>query len=783
MRGRLLALLLAWGSTVGFASFDRPSAEPGRAEVCPQPADAQRRAPSPVEADGRSAELGTSAAPPAFQQDPGRAAKFTHAQHVSEIWFNENTAETFRDCRGCHRFDAEHPVSAPQQECDACHLPGNLTRQFLDGWQNDLAGYRTRTRDAFRHHTHGMLECRECHLPVNTNFLRDFDIVTGPAQCARCHDAAQVAKDDHAEVRGLRWFTGAADEAAATRLGVPFRKPPTDLPAYAKVLVEAFAGPSGGVNTTRLPVGGDFDHYDHGDIACRDCHTNITVASAKEVGTGKIPSDGCAKCHQSDAQATGARVSQVAKKELRPLWSLGAFVHADHYRFLAPGATRKPDVATAAAYDLLANSKTGACEVCHTQDPAAIGTTQRDFPFAAGQSRHRYLDCVVCHDVGAWRTGETAAAPLHDSTDGAADGVASGWTACASCHVFGSADFRSARPQVAVTRATGRTFEFSVHTHPDITQRGIDASGRQALADCKSCHRARVPELPSRLERRAFRHATHLPAAATEQDCRGCHPLAVTAADAVALGGGDFRTYTLAGCATCHLGSTVQEVDGPAPAPREVVAFPHGPHTKAGAKCTDCHELAGDGADVTTKAKALACNQCHDHQAGGPQAERLFGEPVKSCAACHDEVPAAGGAPQLAVPAARGTPAAAVDPRYRAEQSTFAGFVDSQFHPLGGTCTDCHRAVLQPDPKWPGLRVPRADHLFGTSKSPHANAARKQPAECLRCHWKPIDGLDAGVDAGSTEERFFRKNPTDQRTRDAYGNDNLGYPGTNRARG
>jgi hypothetical protein len=246
----------------------------------------------------------------------------------------------------------------------------------------------------------------------------------------------------------------------------------------------------------------------------------------------------------------------------------------------------------------------------------------------------------------------------------------------------------------------------------------------------------------------------------------------------------------------------VREVEDTAAAPRAVVAFPHGPHVAAGAKCTDCHTLGAGGADVATKPEALACNQCHDHRDGGPRAERLFGEQVQSCARCHHDDAAAGAnvAPPaaaapgtanererapgaLAIPAVRGSEAAASDPRYRATQSTFAGFADSQFHPLGGACTDCHRAALAPDPKWPGLRVPRADHLFGRSKSPHAGQVAKRPADCLRCHWKPIDGLEAGVDAVDARLRTFRQNPTSPATRAEFGNDAVGYPGTDKARG
>ena len=749
MNGRLLGLVLAWVSSVAFATFG------GGDGAAPAPVQPVAQGPQPK--------------------------PFSHKQHVDEVWFALETAEVFRDCRGCHAFDEANPVSAPQQHCDACHGAGNLQKEVLPGYDKDLAGYRTRTRDAFRHHTHGMLECRECHLPNNITFLKDFDVVTGPGQCARCHDPA-LGEAAVGMVANLRWFRGAQDETTAKALGVPFLAPlsPAEHAAYAKKLVAVFAGPTGGINTVKLPVGGDFDHYDHGAIACTACHTNIQTASATEVGTGKIPADGCAACHIVDAQKTGARVAGSVKKEVRPLWSLGAFVHSDHYRFLQPGAQKKTGVAKDAAYEALAASKTNGCEVCHTQDLSGVGLPQRDFPFGRGKSKNLYLDCESCHDVPAFRTGETPTDVLHDSTDGVVDGK-NGWGACAACHVFGQADFANVRPIAAVTRFAGRTFTFPANTHPDITQFGIDRSGRQALADCASCHRAKVPQLPTRLEQKPFRHATHLPAQPTEADCKGCHPSASTAGTAGELAGADFRTYTLTGCVTCHTGGAVTETAGPAPTAREVVAFPHAAHVNAGAKCTDCHAVAADGVDVSTNAKALACSQCHDHKKGGCEKEKLFDEQVKSCVQCHHD-PAPTAQPVLAVPALRGSPAAALDPRYAAEQNSFAGFIDSQFHPVGN-CTDCHRADLSPDPKWPGVRVPRVDHIKAASTSPHAGSARKEPAACLRCHWKPRNGLSDGVDDGTPEEREWRRNPTSPATRAKFGNERDGYPGLNKAKG
>ena len=32
------------------------------------------------------------------------AKKFSHREHVPAVWFEQGDAETWRDCRGCHRF-------------------------------------------------------------------------------------------------------------------------------------------------------------------------------------------------------------------------------------------------------------------------------------------------------------------------------------------------------------------------------------------------------------------------------------------------------------------------------------------------------------------------------------------------------------------------------------------------------------------------------------------------------------------------------------------------------
>lgn len=728
------------------------------------------------------AALGALDAPAtvAAPQEP-RAKPFSHREHVPSVWF-EGSAETWRDCRGCHRFTATQTVSTPQRECAPCHGQGQLAVKADKGFENDLSGHRTRTRDAFRHHTHGMLECRQCHLPKDAEFgAENLRIVTGPGSCAPCHEPGRVDAD---AVGGFRWFTADLDKAdVAAELGVPTFTRPGDAAAYATKLTELFAGPTGGLNTTPLPIGGDFHHGDHLAIACADCHSNIPGASSVEVGTGAIPVAACKQCHVRDALGTAAAAQKQGDKKERELAALGTFAHRDHYGWQAgrnPG-TKKNGVCTASAYEAIEKG----CAACHTYVPVPGGLAERDFPFGSGRSKETYAGCQTCHAVPGWSTGETAQAPLHGSSGAnAADGA--GWRVCTACHVFGGGDLAHERPQVEVQRWSERTFVFPANTHPDVTARGIaeaQRDGRAPLAECRECHRARVPELATRLAQKTFRHDVHLPANATAATCLGCHPTAGAAADGPGLAAGDFRTYTLASCQKCHWGGNVTELPVAAAQPptKRVVAFPHGPHVSTAKQaCTECHVLGKDGVDVGTKPEALACAQCHDHKEGGSRAEKLFGDDVQSCAKCHRD-PTTGPAPAraiAAVPPVRGSAATAADARYRVAQDVFAGFADAQFHPLGTRCNECHKDEA-------AVELPIVDHIVGTQQPRFHGAGPKQPADCLRCHWKPVGEWAAAVNGSQAPaaDKAPRATPESAEVRRLFGNSAKGYPGTDKAKG
>lgn len=734
-------------------------------------------------------------------QGPAKKAvkPFKHSEHVNRAWQSLAIPEVYRDCRGCHRFSEDNPHSTPQAECDSCHQgAGKLQRQFDEGWQKDLSAYATRTSPAFRHHTHGMLECRQCHHD-EVGLFAHMPIQTGPAFCATCHDKTVTAAD----VQKLKWLQGVGDDALAKAVGLPgaFRQP-ADPAAYAKKLDAVFAGPTGGLNTTPLPAGGDFDHADHINtgigteqgLACTACHTDIQTAGAREVGTGAIPTDGCKQCHISDASGAAARASQQAKKtDPRPLWSLGTFAHGDHYGFLQAGGSREDKVSSDQAYTDIESKD---CAACHEYAPSVPGYSDRDFPFDGESSKHTYAECITCHTVEGWQTGEqkgsTDNPPLHTSNGG------TGWKDCAACHELGKPDMAGLRPEVSVQRWTERTFVFEGQTHPHITTTGVTRTiaegGRTLQKECADCHRANVPELPTRLIEKSFTHKTHLPANATDKDCAVCHTSASAAGDSLSLAGDDFRTYTLDACAKCHWGGEVKEQLEPKAKPevRSVVAFPHGPHVSAGQACSECHAPAADGKDIVTKEGALACNQCHKHEAvgGARPPERLLANEVASCVRCHHED--VDGAQLASVPPAEGSEAAKTDDRYLAEQTVFAGFEQSQFHPAGSDCTTCHTRKDKRG-RFAPIRVPTGkNHLLASANlGVHADVARggfgkNSPADCLRCHWKPVgkwsDALRIAKDepAGT---KVFREKPGSPETRARFGNLFAGYPGSEEADG
>ena len=738
---------------------------------------------------------------------PREAPAFRHSTHVVEDWGNwarRNRTETFRDCRGCHRFGEGARSSMPQRECKQCHYGDGKLEIFGPEYGQDqasppladavleaadLSGLARFAREGFRHHTHGMLQCAECHAgdPDAMSVPDDIPIRSGPGECARCHERGRA----ETVVGELKWFEAVArDEALARACGLEgkFELPtdPAAYAAYADYLVEVFASsPDGkkGLNNLLSADGNDFTHGDHFGLSCRECHSGIPTADAVDVGTGAIEVKSCATCHLGPGGGPNP-ARPPAKSPPRPLWSLGSFAHGDHYQ-----QERTKGVCLESAYTRLQGDRDQSCQHCHDYAPEAAGPGSRDFPFDGDKSKHRYRNCQECHAVDAWRTGELEAdrAPLHSSNSG----EESGWLAqrCDECHVFSGVDMKTERPEESVQRWAGVTFAFEGQTHPYITG-GLDK-------DCKDCHRAGVEELPSRLIKKRFRHATHLPPGEGGLDnarCVSCHKSAATATSSAGLADAALRTYDAGVCADCHKAKdnapVVEDVDPrDAPASRAAVSFPHKQHVEHLA-CSACHTLGDQGEDFVTLPAAKRCNECHDHVSGegpiaglldqGPGAaaavqgrlralHHIFDDDIASCANCHHDPSAPGIA---AVPAIRGTAAAATDPRYTVEPDEFAGFQVAQHHPLEQKCSQCHKANLSvTDGVIAPIPVAADPHVYAERRTFHARQGETSTAAfvngkgCMSCHWH----------AASLGQ--FDAEPAGDRTREALGNDFEGWPG------
>ena len=736
-----------------------------------------------------AATFGGATAEQGQQPAKDRAPPFRHSTHVVKEWGEDFLVETFRDCRGCHQFGPDAAVSSPQAGCKDCHYgTGALDVEFEPGSERDLSAFASRSREGFRHHTHGMLQCAECHRGEPDEGVPDsIPIRTGPGECARCHEASQA----RAAAGRLRWLDGVdADAALARACGLEgVFQPPSDLDAYAEKLDRVFAGEGEGLNKLLSVGGGDFAHGDHQQLSCKECHSGIPGAAADEVGTGAIDVAQCAECHQRSGGAPNPAADPEAGAR-RPSWSLGAFAHADHF-----DAKRSEGVCLESGYAPFEGAFDRSCQHCHEYGPERPGFPGRDFPFDGEQSKHRYRNCQECHAVPAWQTGELVEgrAPLHTSNSG----DLSGWIEqrCDQCHVFGAKDMLATRPEVPVARWTSKTYVFDGQTHPYITG-DLDK-------DCSACHRAAVPALPTRLIDKQFRHETHLPPPGDGFDnaqCVGCHKSAVTSESSGALADASFRTYDLGVCADCHKGSqVVEQVEAQErPQPRSAVAFPHKQHV-AHLDCTACHERGED--DIVTLESALRCSDCHNHDSSreGPVGDlvatgaaqvlarlrtlhHVYDEQVESCANCHHDA----ASPEVDdVPAIRGTLAAESDPRYAIEPLEFGGFVARQHHPLGSRCVDCHRAdqpegaallasieVAPTNVVYSGRPRGRRFH----DGAPEASFEKDgEQVGCMSCHWKPMGG-------GPGIGRYNQYRPAADATRERLGNDFAGWPGVN-ARG
>ena len=681
---------------------------------------------------GWSAQQTGSGAAPSMERKA-----FSHRDHVPEVWFYRGAPfrgdpndkahefdkrEVARDCRGCHDFGARDAAGnmirearSPLQACTLCHYDSDLlVAEIQPGFENGLRAGRG-SLSAFEHLDHATLACRECHASMSEEEEIDLPGRTGVPSCVECH--TKGAEDRQYEPYG-------------------------DRPIDRAKIRSGFLAWLDADASMRRPDRGPYPHDAHlsaGDIvdagACVTCHGDVRLAKADDLHVHEYTVGACAECH---VQSNRAPVVVDRLQETRPSSAARTFSHADH---LAVGATRKAGAAADDAYDELESRVCLACHEHSVQPLRAPDGTAMPPTYVLRDDREGYLGCMSCHDVPRFR------APDHGE-----------WGSCVACHSFGEGDLKTLRPKTAVERAIVGEVRFFMpaQRHP-----GISGTPDQA---CSDCHRAPLPETPSRIAGRRFDHASHLGPNPTAQDCQVCHSGVATAVGPTAIGlawdearagsapASQLLTFDLVSCASCHPGIALDPLSLATRARREVPTFSHADHlassldprTGQPVTCTSCHDFEAEeqGGEIGVNEAARSCVQCHKHdEVHAPWTGGVFGPAVESCAQCHFS-----GVPK-------------VDEQLEVTRVRVA-LQGAQHHPSDQGCWECHQEA-EPGRLEPVTAV--IANVPDPRRDQHANGY--PPYGCNSCHWAII------------KNNIAPKDRVDGKMRALVGDNLVGFPG------
>lgn len=210
-----------------------------------------------------------------------------HDQPAEESPFHRGISETvLSDCGRCHEahdwtVEGTACVDCHPEVADAVRTPRSR-RLRAEGQaaapallagppapRHASLGPEVRSASAaqearpFRHRDHRQVECTACH----SSERRHGEVVIGAADCFSCHHSA-----------------------ANLEAGCQGCHAPEGPPARRTAVRELQLGVWSAARTRRLP----FDHADHREVACMDCHRPPTMAAARE----------CAECHQEHHRPT-----------------------------------------------------------------------------------------------------------------------------------------------------------------------------------------------------------------------------------------------------------------------------------------------------------------------------------------------------------------------------------------------------------------------------------------------------------------------------------------------
>lgn len=569
-----------------------------------------------------------------------------------------------RECRVCH--DYAKGADAHLSGCEACHVDAkHLTV--------DLAPAPT-ARRPFPHAEHlkdPAVTCFDCHRVKREMGWLEFTIpdaglgalgvggAPGGRQadftCTDCHarhepQGGTVEQDDR---------TGDGRPCAECHLGAREILPRT-----------LRAGPASGSAAAQRP----FLHADHGGAGanCDDCHSAVRASRTiwdhdPTAGTAER----CRSCHVDAGGRSLVGIASPPRTTKVPYRLFSNFPHDRHLGAKEGKVETSGDVADG-------------CRTCHYPETAKGG--KRPFADRAPSPEPVGRETLVDYD---------ACTPCHQPWEVAGHGV--GAWACFKCH-GGAADAQG-RLGMARSRAERgeilRGVGFDRHHHPGVTSSGgaLADSSQPGGKQCRDCHVGDVAALASRLGKRTFAHAPHLPAAPSNADCLPCHTSSATASWSLDLERFDphLEPPTHAsgadglarGCLDCHVGARADQI-GIATTVRLVPEFDHKNHVGGarwgggtGVPCVECHR-SGGAVGYETPADVADCTRCHSHDERQPEkfarTREKTNDPAAAarCRFCHEELREQA-TPQRMAP--------------RAHLSLLPG---KQHHDKGGDCASCH---------------------------------------------------------------------------------------------
>lgn len=289
-----------------------------------------------------------------------------HARPDTLTSFHRGLREgVLEGCTGCH---GAHDFQVEGDRCAACHRvmdrgadaprearisvgelrPARGSGPFagggpaLPGTVEDppdrsarFAGRSAADTTPFRHARHEGIDCTACHATDRTHGRVK---LAGPADCRSCHHAAEAGMDC------------AACHREEERAGSVHRVPTT------------LSFSTGDSSVRELP----FDHADHADRACGDCHSDGLARSARDVSC-----DGChAEHHESDARCGACHrkpTSGAHESEVVHVTCGGAGCHEP-----APvSASTRSRQQCLACHETMVDHRPGRdCVACHLLPPA-----------------------------------------------------------------------------------------------------------------------------------------------------------------------------------------------------------------------------------------------------------------------------------------------------------------------------------------------------------------------------------------------------------------------------